>query len=392
MPPVPITFQFPIPPSSVTVAPTKRQAHKGGYHELTSIKPVSFTYDSPPHISPITSQTTNGDDNIPNAKRTCARPTKRRKASVHVAPLASEQYVTVTPLYRPIINRCLAYVSSDETLADVHALTGHPYSPESDWGNTRSFNPSDLEVARSEKPKKLNRRELKEKKAKEARAKRLVRELKGEAVGDEEEVPIIIEQTPTPSVQEDTLAADQPERSKDKGSDSISKLSPPLSRAPLKRTRSFNALSHTGNGVHAASPLRAVIGANGHRNTDDQPAAKQPYNRRGSATSFIETLGERESRRAFTHSPSGTSSMPLPEMARSPKTAPLPAGVLQPPRSRGGSSLSTVLDEGTGESTSMRKVASHGTVRSASVGLEGGLRERSRREVTLPNRLKDYEA
>lgn len=390
MPPVPITFQFPIPAPSA--APRKRQTHKDGHRELTSIKPFSFTYDSSSDTSPVTSHSIIGDDNVPNAKRSFARPTKRRKASVHVAPLASEQYVTVTPLYRPIINRCLAYVTSDESHADVHALTGHPYSPESDWGNTRSFNPSDLEVARSEKPKKLNRRELKEKKEKEARAKRLVRELKGEAVEDEEEIPIIIEQTPTPSVQEDAPAADQPEKSKDKGSDSISKLSPPLSRAPLKRTRSFNALSQTGNGVHAASPLRAVIGANGHRNTDVQPAAKQPYNRRSSATSVIEALGDRESRRAFTHSPSGTNSMPLPEIARPPKSVPLPAGVLQPPRTRGGRSSSTALDAETGEPTSVKNVASHGTIRSASVGFEGGLRERSRREVTLPNRLKDYEA
>ncbi|ADV21737.1 hypothetical protein CND01090 [Cryptococcus gattii WM276] len=391
MSPIPITFQFSTP--SPFVAPRKRQTHKGSlHHELASAKPFSFTYDSLSDTSPITSQAINGDDTVPRTQRSFERPTKRRKGSVHIAPLASEHYVTVTPLYRPIINRCLAYVTSEESLADAHALTGHPYSPESDWGNTRSFNPSDLEVARTEKPKKLNRRELKEKKEKEARVKRLVRELKGEAVEDEEEIPIIIEQTPTPSVQEETPAAIEPEKNKDKGSDSIRKLSPPQSRGPLKRTRSFNALSHAGNGVHASSPLRVVIGANGHRNTDDQPAAKQPINRRGSTTSFIETWGNQEPRRAFTHSPSGTNSMPLPEMARSPKTVPLPAGVLQPSRTRGGRSSSTALDVETGELTSMRRAATNGTTRSASVGLEGGLRERSRREVTLPNRLKDYEA
>ncbi|TYJ54285.1 hypothetical protein B9479_005044 [Cryptococcus floricola] len=363
--------------------------------------PVSFSYAPPSSSAPSTS----------DAANTAASTSSRRKATRARVLAPGAKHATFTPLHRPIINRCIAYtasLSSSSAEHGAHPSTAHPYSPSSDWGNTRSFNPSDLEVIRDEKPKKrLNKAQLREKKANEDRVKRLVRELKGETVDDEGSLPDILEPTPTPSVQgksyeepvsdkgQNDLAPGTGEEADEKTGEHGTTLPAPIQTAPvakrttLKRTRSFNNLVQQGNGVHAASPLRAVIGANGYEANNDQPPAKQL---RRTSTSHLESP-RRDERRAYTHSPSGSAPEPLPESARSPRTVPLAAGVLQPSRTRNSRATSAALASVAGESSGMRRAISNvlpASGRSASVGSDGA-RERSRREVTLPNRLKDYD-
>ncbi|WVQ76839.1 hypothetical protein IAR50_006513 [Cryptococcus sp. DSM 104548] len=380
MPPIPIVLHF---------APSTKPY---------SSAPVSFSYAPPSSSAPSTSDSVSNPRPAPSRRK----PTRTRV----LAP--NTKHATFTPLHRPIINRCIAYstsLSGSSSDDGAPPLTAHPYSPSSDWGNTRSFNPSDLEVIREGKPKKrLNKTQLREKKANEAKIKRLVRELKGETVEDEVSIPEIVEQTPTPSVQGEhreesapengeaelapRAAEEAPEIDERAGGLVTALPAPTAKRATLKRTRSYNNLVQQGNGVHAASPLRAVIGANGYEANDKQPLAKQL---RRTSTSHLESP-RRDERRAYTHSPSGSAPEPLPESARSPRTVPLPAGVLQPSRTRGSRSTSAALASVVGESTGMRRAISNGlpvSGRSASVGSDG-TRERSRREVTLPNRLKDY--
>ncbi|WVQ84104.1 hypothetical protein IAT38_006249 [Cryptococcus sp. DSM 104549] len=417
MPPIPITFHFPtVPPSSKrSSSKSKSRTRKRSSKPLPPPTPIAITYDtSLTSTDSATVSSTNDDGQS-------GRPAKKRKALVKTAPPAEGKHATLTPLYRPIIKRCIAYTTPSPTPTFGTGSTGrapNPYSPASDWGNTRSFGPSPGEVKRSNAPrrKRMTKEEARLKKERAARIKRIVAELKGEPVDDEEEG---LEGSVTPSAGDVTPAASigdegaTPAPAVDAGipalvaptedtADLPASTPAPAPRAStLKRTRSLNNVHLTSGAVAVSSPLRSVITPSSNPSqpsaTTDEPPAKHPR--------LDGPLDDRASRRAFTHSPLGTTPVPLPHLSSSPKTVPLPAGTLLPSRTSRASRASSAALGSPNLGVRGRRTVSNGLGgagagadsaemgRSLSVGSDASaaVRERSRREVTIPNRLKDYE-
>lgn len=197
----------------------------------------------------------------------------------------------------------------------------------------------------------------------------------------------------------------------------------PLPRAPLKRTRSHGltpistGIANTASGsatVGVGSPLKAVMSGDIPLDTAAQSteniSPRETKRSRLADAPFPFPLSS--SQRASSHSPPGTHTDPLPSSARMPNTMPM-AHAHPQPRQVGRRALG--LGNGSaGGGVDMRRVVSSGPVAlggggGGSRGLGrvgsaapdlGGLggsgptataRERSRREVMLPGRLRDYE-
>ncbi|KAK8853434.1 hypothetical protein IAR55_004140 [Kwoniella newhampshirensis] len=407
---------------------------------------------SPPDSTTTASSSSSSDDKSGDSTPSLALSSgsKRRKGPVHVLS-PSIKTASLTPLLRPLVTRCSAtsLTTHDESIhtptipspprkkrsgsngvlaksksnSDAPVWpTIHPYSRASDLSNTRSSVPSPREILRAQRIEEEKVR-LKKENAALARA-----------------VVAAKRRKPGPKPRGGSRAPSGTKRGR---SDSPTKVTSPedkekvptifmepasneSSPAPsfgsrstgLKRTRSngvlpiSTSLAHSitaSSTVGGGSPLKAVIGPSGEDDDVDEKTLgpKRKRSRLASTSSTIAdrdaTLGAQSStRRANTTSPVGTPPALPEDEDRQPKTFPLQAGQLQPKHvARAASIAPSTAESLESPATSMRRVVSatgmpggsKGLTRKNSASSEGSAagRERSRREVTLPNRLKDYE-
>lgn len=290
----------------------------------------------------------------------------------------------------------------------------HPYSRATDTRNDRSDVPSPREVARAEQAEK-DRAKAREISAAAARAAAAAKRKKttaakaksnssGNGTGKTRSVSPTKEKLAEDGLTLSTAEPASYDSPAPSSSTAAGSALPP--RGTMKRTRSTglgistltaNAIGSVGPAV--SSPLRAVTGptASSEDDTDEHgPERKKLKSRLGAG-----------SRRANTDSPPGATSLLKAEEAELLKTEPIPHAKVLPAQvtnvigTRQGSSGAAAAGL---ESTAMRRVASaggegNGTVgsgskkmtRSGSTGSADGAKDRAKREVNLPGRLRDYD-
>ncbi|WWD19862.1 hypothetical protein CI109_104329 [Kwoniella shandongensis] len=410
---------------------------------------------SPPDTTTTSSSTSSAEpksgDSTPSLLLSSG--SKRRKGPVHILS-ASTKTASLTPLLRPIVTRCSATTLAAieeivhtptilspprKRLSGSNGVSGksksnhpthvwptiHPYSRASDLSNTRSSVPSPREVLRSQRIEEEKAR-LKKESAALARAAVAAKRKKpgpkprggsrapsGKRARSDSPTKVIVspeEKDKVPTITREP-ASTESSPAPTFGTRSVG----------LKRTRSngvlpiSTALAHSitaAGTVGSGSPLKAVMGPSGEED-DLEESNLGPIRKRSRLASTSSTIVDRESvlgtlptttRRANTTSPIGTpSTLPDSDNRQQPKTFPLPPGQLQPKQAGGRASSIAPSSTESLESptTGMRRVLSAtGTPggsrhlqRKNSESSEGSVArsERSRREVTMPNRLKDYE-
>nr|ODN81347.1 hypothetical protein L203_05602 [Cryptococcus depauperatus CBS 7841] len=140
------------------------------------------------------SESSNTSDELktpPSASAFLSSQSRKRKGGVVATPLSVKmRCVTARPLLKAMVDRCVAYNPASDLAKSKHTVSinyNHPYSPSSDWGNTRSSNPSPGEFRRAEKLSGLQKMSKSEKRARQERIFRvqeLVREMKASANGE----------------------------------------------------------------------------------------------------------------------------------------------------------------------------------------------------------------
>lgn len=373
----------------------------------------AFVTSSSKDKSPPTEELDSGTDVITTATRS------KRAKPTHVAP-APAKSASLTPLMQPIVARCLATTgpssSGSRGSTPVTSPPGrktsngatqgakrkspyahdwpvvHPYSRATDTRNDRSDVPSPREVARAEQAEKdrAKAREVSAAAARAAAAAKRKRAGKAKVSGSKTRSA-----SPTKEKADDAVSFTAEPASFDvAGSAPGSSANPLPPRGTMKRTRSnglgistlaANAIGGVGPAV--SSPLRAVTGPTSEDDEDGQ-GPERKRSRLGIST-----------RRANTDSPPTASTKLGGDVSDETllKTEPIPHAKvlpaqrgLAPGRAAGG-------DEG---ATAMRRVASASGVqpalarnkaRTGSTGSVDGAKERARREVTLPGRLRDYD-
>lgn len=251
----------------------------------------------------------------------------------------------------------------------------HPYSRLTDTKNDRSTVPSPREVARAEQAER-DKAKAREDSAAAARAAAALKRKKGGKRAVSRGGNQIRSASP---LKEDGQGMTAEPASYDT-TPSTATNNPFPARNGLKRTRStgLGISTHTANVISAgnpavSSPLRAVMGPSSDNEEDD------PHTRKRSRLA-------NSTRRANTDSPpTATGALP----ARDPiKTDPIPhAKLLAPRRASGGAQASEPMQSVYG----FPPLRSDSMARTDSIGSADGAKERAKREVMLPGRLRDYE-
>ena len=250
----------------------------------------------------------------------------------------------------------------------------HPYSRLTDTKNDRSTVPSPREVARAEQAER-DRAKAREDSAAAARAAAALKRKKG----GKRAVSKGGNQTRSASPMKDDGQAMTAEPTSYDSTPAVPTNNPFPSRNGMKRTRSTGlgistlAANIIGTGNPAvSSPLRAVMGAASDNEDEDGHTRKR--------SRLADTT-----RRANTVSPP-TVAASLPE--RDPiKTDPIPHAKLLAPRRASGGAPDNDAPSGhypfPPRANSMARSDSNGSI--------DGAKERAKREVTLPGRLRDYD-
>ena len=397
--------------------PRHRSHHHALYFTITpaSTDPASFPSPPPPTTAASTPFTTSTNTL-----------SKRKKFNPFPVDLQSTKTASLTPLLHPIIARCLTQPSTttstpsttpipspaggDGTGAGADKLkkaktrhmwpVSNPYSRSTDTKNDRSIVPSPRELAQMQKAEVDKIRASEESAAvaraaaaaKRKRAKSRGTSKSGTGVGTTSDSPTKVDPT-VPTITTEPAS----EESTPIPSASALPL-PPAPRAGLKRTRSTGlGISTTmanplnSGGMAVSSPLRAVTGPSSGEDEEDVSRVRKKSRLSDSSTD----VPPPRTRRATTHSPT-TMSPALAPSVQVPHSEPIPHALLLPAQRR------TSVG---GDATAMRRAvsalmpASNGLAgakkmtRTGSIGSADGIaaRERAKREVTLPGRLRDYQ-
>ncbi|ORX40465.1 hypothetical protein BD324DRAFT_1625 [Kockovaella imperatae] len=344
---------------------------------------------------------------------------QRRKAKVY-RPSTNVAVASLTPLLQPIVTRCLPLkpdvspASSHTALPSPPPVTKrgtvgnyafkksyrpppppplthiiHPYSRRWDTTNDRSPNPSPREVAKAQRLE-LEKVKVREESAAIARAAAAAKRKRGKAKSTtKNSAPTSKSESPPDKTValEDGVPVITNEPASSKGSPTLTAPTPSAStippRAGLKRTRSIGlgistTAANSANGQMAVgSPLRSVTG----------PISPEDESRDAKRT----RLGESESGRIFRRGSSGspvvpTQGLPGPSLRRASANGLTSEAIAM----RRAVSATTLAQQTVNGGQSMTRTGSVGSTSSLGEALASG-RDRARREVTLPGRLRDYE-
>ncbi|WVR09649.1 hypothetical protein IAU60_006722 [Kwoniella sp. DSM 27419] len=406
----------------------KHQHHVGVNHPSTSSRPEINRHGADVAAS------TSSDSTTASSPPLMPTRSKRRKGPVYILPPAGVKTASLTPLLHPIISRCSAAATainpsllseasssilspprrrqngqskSARVTPSVMAPLIHPYSRATDLTNTRSLIPSPREILRARKAEEENAR-LKVESAAAARAAIAAKRKKtagdkgktrsasrapGISARRKSDSPVgpVESRMASPETSHSAhlldIANDDPITVTPSAAPTITDLgSRPTS---LKRTRSHGVLpintSVPGASaiVGIGSPLKEVM-SRPEGEEDDGPRKRS----RLGPDAGVDDVSP--SRRATTHSPVGTPPSLVEDDERLSKTYPLPPGKVLPSRLAGRASSTAPQGAGEGAQAMRRVVSASGTGRAGSVGSDAG-RERSRREIQLPERLRDYD-
>ncbi|WVW86419.1 hypothetical protein I302_108465 [Kwoniella bestiolae CBS 10118] len=410
--PIAITFHF--PPSSSSTKPSARTLSKRKIATNHRISSPYITIDKSAHKSkpappPNTAESTTSTSTASSSSAPISTTSKRRKGPVFIVP-TSDKLASLTPLLRPIVDRCSTTTPPSIMLEDqshhhspsrkrskkstpvptISTLNHHPYSRLSDLSNTRSNVPSPREIERA---KRLEEEKVKMKKenAALARANAIAkrksnRKTTNNTLGGRKGTTSrrsSFEQSTSkpPSPEEKNVPVITTQAASEDGS--------PVSggKGGLKRTRSQGVLPISTSGLNSVigspvigSPLKEVMS----REAEDELGPRKKSKLSNDSTEMSSGKG----RRANTHSPVGTPST-LPDsldgelLERLTKTVPLSHGQVLPKSVTGGIGLRRTVSNST-PPISFNRAGSVASVGSSDTG-------RSRRETQLPERLRDYE-
>ena len=407
MPPVEITFHSRPPATQHTKLQKGAAAAKG--HSRTIYFTINHGKASP---------TTHSALEVPNStagntsKQPPMRPTMSKRAKPKVLPPPTHS-ASLTPLLQPIVTRCLAkstngtasgtstpansppslkkggHKTSSATSTSGSVSVAHPYSRLTDTKNTRSLVPSPREVARAQQAE-LDKIRIREESAAAARAAAAAKRKKGKSRGSSKAVTSARATTSASPTKDDVPVVTTEAASKESTPAPTSAVGF-APRSGLKRTRSngFGIAVNTANNLTGSpvvsSPLRAVTGPENDNEEEQGGSARK-------RSKLAETTSTRVTRRANSHSPHTASDNLPPDEGRLLKTEPLAAAELLPSTRRGSNGATdtttmrrAVSSNGPGPvSKKMKRTGSSGSATSEA-------RERSRRETTLPGRLRDYD-
>lgn len=415
MPPLPITLV-----TAGDMASSSRRRYHRFYRPIIMsngierVAYIAYTIDdgSPSGSSPD-SQNFPGSSLLPNRPRPKADSStiaatsttssrKKRKATAFNVDFASNDFITLKPKTNTIIDRCFPSPSTASptgtasaqnaggskkkgpTLEEATAaISANRWSRATDLGNNRSNIPSPREVARS-KIKEQERAKARVEAAAQKRSKKGRRRGSNGTITRNQSPQEKEEVNPTTAVNATMEASSSTPKVDPSPSNTSVNPFPP--RVGLKRTRSVGVPSistNLANSLGAAgapavsSPLKAVTGPN----TPEEGDQARKRSRLSDPTDAKSPRLDADTpRKATSLSPPSTAT-PLP-LDPAPNTVPA-------------ATLPLKL-----EATEMRRAASASTIdapatrgsRRSSFGIEAlAARERSKREVTMPGRLKDYD-
>ncbi|WWC72256.1 uncharacterized protein I206_106218 [Kwoniella pini CBS 10737] len=424
--PIAITFHFPHSSSTGNAGPSSRTLSKRKIASNNRILASSYiTIDKasrPNKLTPtpasaqssITSppDTSSSSSSSETVTTVLSTGSKRRKGPVFLPP-SDVKLASLTPLLKPIVNRCTTSATQSEESLVVHASptrkrskkstpvpsisapsTLHPYSKSSDLSNTRSSVPSPREIARNKRLEE-EKAALKKQNAAIARANAIAKRKSNRKIGSGGRGGK--SQSRRSSFEATTTVASKPSSPEGKNSAvpvittqaASEDGSPVLGSRPngMKRTRSHGVLpisTSLTNSINGSpvigSPLKEVMSRDQDEEGNDASKKKSKL-----SDSIEGGEGEaRTSRRANTHSPT-SNSFDLPDQERLMKTVPLSHGKVLPPKA-------VSIESGIGLRRSVSNTIPYGRSGSVvSVGSNTSENGRTRRETQLPERLRDYE-
>ena len=424
MPPIPVTIHSRPGASAKSpvsgAAPTSSRYHlyptstpSPFYYSLTtSAKPKATTTTGPIITQTSAPESSSSTPSPTSITLTVASLAHRRKSNAKSprGPVAS-----LTPLLQPIISRCLhsrppSPHSTHNALPSPPKKNGHngfkkaprpapapihPYSRQWDTTNDRSTNPSPKEIAKAQRME-LEMVKAREESAAMARAAAAAKRRKGKSRANSKGQGRSESPKDKPPTLDGEGSANVPtittEPASNPTSPALSAVTPvppapaPIPpRAGLKRTRSIGlgistATANSANGQMAVgSPLRAVTGPE----SPEQDGARE-----AKRTRLSDSDGPgRMTRRASSGSPV-VAAQALPTVpAASVRRGSATGLTSEATAMRRAVSATTLAQAG---SRSMARTGSAGSNSSLGEALAAG-RERARREVTLPGRLRDYD-
>lgn len=415
MPPVAITFHSsrhsPRSTRPSGVSPLQSSVSGGQTIASRPRKPSTqslFTYTK----TPLTDKTVITPSPAPSASSsTSAGPPTATRRKSNPPPPQNTKVAHLTPLLQPIVSRCLAS-KHDASHAPTSTISPpaigkkhshpprksqsahitfpvvHPYSRLTDLGNYRSVVPSPKEIARAER---MEEEKVLAKKENAAIAR--TRRQRGTGIANGNGVdkrsasnrPVTRSTSPVKMLEEVPTIITEP---------ASAESSPHPARMGLKRTRSQGLLpisttlaNAMGAGaVGLGSPLKAVTGPESEEDKDSGRSRK-----RCRLSHDAESLAPpRSARRANTTSPIFNAS-PLPTSEPEIPSSTFPIAQAKPLPRMGARSLSVAPSTTTMKRAVSAGVRAVGMGRVASAGAEAALgKERVKREVTMPGRLRDY--
>ena len=445
MPPIAITFHSTLPltltdaklPKAYNLPRSTQTSHSYPLINTGKPSPLYFTYtpkitSTTPAQKPVPAPalvSNNGESSTSPRPVTPTVPdipngiTQRRKSFLSTP---HGQVASLTPHLQPIVARCLPARDSNTTSpsSGITPLPSpprkgfqgakkatpksswpiHPYSRLSDTTNDRSTNPSPKEILRAEKAE-LAKVKVREESAALARGAAVAKRRRGRAkAGTKSQARSASPRDKLAELEAVPTITTEPASSSNSPTSTVPTLAPapstampPAPRVGLKRTRSIGLGISTANAnangsqMAVGSPLRSVTGPN----SPEQEGGRDPKRSR---------LNDHSDARVTRRASSGSPVIPLQSLPSVNLGAGAGAGSAATARRSSGAGLTT-------EATAMRRaVSATGFIqpgssamsRTGSTGMGGSSplmgdaavvagRERARREVTLPGRLRDYE-